>query len=417
MGRRVVITGLGVISPVGIELSDFWASLMEGRSGVSRVERFDVSDMDVQIGGEVKDFDPSRWFGRKEARHLDRFSQFALAAAEMAREDAGLQVDDLDKDRTGVILGSGIGGLQELEDQSHKLFERGPGRVSPFFVPKMMINAAPGQVAIRWGVRGPNFATASACAASTHALGVALDAIRNGRADVIISGGSEAALLRLGMAGFCSLKALSRRNDEPEKASRPFENGRDGFVLGEGAGVLVLETLENAQARGARIYAELLGFGMSDDGHHITAPEPEGYGMSRAMSLALKDGGLLPEQVSYINAHGTSTQLNDATETRAIRQVFGDHAASLAVSSTKSMTGHLLGGAGGLEAVVSALAVHHNRVPPTINYDEADPDCDLDYVPNQARDLAVEVALSNSFGFGGHNASLVFGRAPSASEA
>ncbi len=406
--RRVVITGLGVVSPIGCRLDAFWKNCVAGKSGIKTVERIDLSDFPVKIGGEITDFDPHDWLERKEAKNLDPYAHFAVAAAEMAREDSNLELTN--PDRVGCILGSGIGGLQEIEQQSHRLYSRGPGRVSPFFVPKMMLNAAPGNIAIRWGIRGPNFATASACTSSGHAIGVALDQIRLGRADVIFTGGTEGALERLGMAGFCSLRALSRRNDEPERASRPFDKDRDGFVLGEGAGVLVAEELEHAKKRGARIYCELIGYGMSDDGHHITAPQPEGLGAKASMRLALEDSGVTPERVTYINAHGTSTEFNDSAESRAIRGVFGDHADKLAVSSTKSMIGHLLGASGGVEAVVSALAVQNDLAPPTINYDTPDPDCDLDYVPNEARSMPMDVVLSNSFGFGGHNATVAFGK-------
>jgi 3-oxoacyl-[acyl-carrier-protein] synthase II len=408
--KRVVITGLGIISAVGLTVESFWKSNLEGRCGVGLIEGFPTEEYATRIAAEIRDFDPSPWLDRKEARRIDRYAQFAIAASDMALADAGLKEGNVDPNRVGVILGSGIGGLREIDAQYDKLHAKGPGRVSPFFVPKMMINAAPGLVAIRHGYKGPNFAAVSACAASTHAAGVAWDMIQAGRADVFITGGSEAAITPMGLAAFTNMRALSRRNDEPEKASRPFDKERDGFVMGEGAGVVVMESLEHARRRGARIYVEVMGFGMTDDCYHITAPDPEGEGAMRCMALALESGGLAPEEVDYINAHGTSTPHNDVVETRAIKRLFGEHAYRLCVSSTKSMIGHLLGGSGGAEMVATVLAMKDQVVPPTMNYETPDPECDLDYVPNEAREREVRVAISNSFGFGGHNATVALKR-------
>ncbi|MDK2888340.1 MAG: 3-oxoacyl-[acyl-carrier-protein] synthase [Thermoanaerobacter sp.] len=408
MSNRVVVTGLGIISPVGIGIETFWANITAGKSGVGAITRFDASAYDTRFAAEVKDFEPTRFMDKKEARRMDRFTQFALAATSMALEDANLNLEEVDRDRVGVILGSGIGGIETLEEQHRVLLKRGPGRVSPFFIPMMIANMGAGQIAITHQLRGCNLTVTSACASSSHAVGDAFRLLQWGYADVMITGGSEAPITPLAVAGFSAMKALSTRNEQPEKASRPFDAGRDGFVIGEGAAILVLETLEHARRRNARIYAEVAGYGTSCDAYHITAPDPEGSGASLSMELALKDAGLPPEKVDYINAHGTSTPLGDRLETVAIKRVFGEHAYRLAVSSTKSMTGHLLGAAGGLEAVVCVLALYHGIIPPTINYEEPDPECDLDYVPNQARKAPVEVALSNSFGFGGHNATLIF---------
>lgn len=407
MKKRVVITGMGVISPVGTGINAFWDALVKGRSGIGPISRFDASDLPTRIAGEVKDFDPMQYLDKKEARRMDRFTQFALCATQMALADAGLNVDNVDRERLGVVLGTGIGGTQTFEDQHRVLLERGRSRVSPFFVPMMIANLAAGQISIWLKALGPNFTVVTACASATNAIGEAFKVIQRGDADCVITGGTEAAVTPMSMAGFCAMKAMSTRNEEPQKASRPFDRDRDGFVLSEGAGILVLETLEHAQARGARIYGELAGYGCTADAYHITAPAPDGSRAARAMALALQDGGILPEEVDYINAHGTSTDLNDKLETLAIKKVFGDHAYRVPVSSTKSMTGHLLGAAGAVEAIACVLAINHGIIPPTINYENPDPDCDLDYVPNQARPAQVEVALSNSFGFGGHNASIV----------
>jgi len=405
---RVVITGMGVVSPVGTGLDTFWSALVNGVSGIRRITRFDASHYRTRIAAEVADFVPENYLDRKECRRMDRFTQFAVACAMMAVEDAGLDLTRVDKERTGVIFGSGIGGIETLEEQARVLFTRGPDRVSPFFVPMMIGNMAAGQIAMALGFYGPNFTLVSACASSNHAIGDAFKIIQSGAADVVVTGGAEAAITPLALAGFCAMKATSTRNDEPARASRPFDAERDGFVMGEGAAVLVLESEEHARRRGARIYAEICGYGMSCDAYHITAPDPEGMGAARAMANALADAGLRPEYIDYINAHGTSTPLNDQVETVAIKRVFGDHAYRLAVSSTKSMTGHLLGAAGGLEAVASVLAIFHQVIPPTINYEFPDPECDLDYVPNKARPARVRAVLSNGFGFGGQNASLVF---------
>lgn len=405
-----MITGLGVVSPVGHSVPEFWNALLEGRSGIDYVRSFPTESFSVRIGGEVRDFDPSRWMEPKEARRHDRFAQFALAAAAQAVEDAGLDFEQVDRARCGVVLGTGIGGLRELEVAEETFQKRGPDRVSPFFVPKIMMNAAPGHIAIRYRLGGPNFSTASACASANHAMGMALRLIQCGDADLLLTGGTEAALTHLGLAAFANMQALSRRNDEPQKASRPFDLHRDGFVLAEGAGVLVFEEYEHARRRGARIYAEVLGFGQSDDAYHITAPDPDGSGAALAIRRCLEDAGLRPEQVSYINAHGTSTKLNDISETLAIKQVFGAHARRVPVSSTKSMIGHLLGAAAAVELVATVLSVYHDRIHPTINYETPDPQCDLDYVPNRAREVRVEAAISNSLGFGGHNSCIAVGK-------
>jgi len=410
MTTRVVITGLAVISPVGIGKEVFWQKLTSGQSGITKITRFDVSEYPTQIAGEVKDFDPSLYMDKKETRRMDRFTQFAIAASQMAVADAGFNDDNLPKNRTGVIIGSGIGGIETFEDSARVLHEKGPNRVSPFFVPMMIGNMAPGQVAINLGVTGPNATVVTACASGTTAIGDSFRRIKCGEADVIITGGTEASITPLALAGFCALKALSTRNEEPEKASCPFDARRDGFVMGEGAGIVILESLESAQKRGAHIYAEVLGFGATADAHHITAPAPGGVGAAAAMREAIASAGLKPEDIDYINAHGTSTDLNDKYETMAIKAVFGEHAEKLAISSTKSMTGHLLGAAGGIETVATALAVENDLIPPTINYEVPDPECDLDYVPNVARKKIINYALSNSFGFGGQNASVLIGK-------
>ena len=410
MKRRVVVTGLGTVSPYGVGVPTLWESVRAGKSGIGLITRFDTADFPVKFGGEVKGFDPEQHFDKKEARHLDRVTQFALVAAEEARKDAGLDLSQVDRLRAGAIIGSGIGGLETTEDQVLTLRDKGVRRVTPFLVPMMMINAPGGQVAIAMGLRGPNFCVSSACASANHALGLAFHTIRYGHAELMFAGGSEAALTPIGLAGFCAARALSKRNEAPEQASRPFDKDRDGFVFSEGAGVLVLEEYEHAKRRGARIYAELAGFGNTDDAFHITAPHEEGDGAARAMAEALTDAGIGPADVQYVNAHGTSTDLNDRLETMAIKRVFGDHARKLAISSSKSMHGHLLGASGGVESIVTAMALHEQVAPPTINYTTPDPDCDLDYVPNTARPMAIEAALSNTFGFGGHNATLLFRR-------
>lgn len=408
MLNRVVITGLGVISPVGTGLETFWSNLTAGVSGVRRITRFDPTDYGTQIAAEVQDFDPTKYIDKKEARRMDRFTQFALAATSMAIQDAALDLEQVDRDRVGVIMGTGVGGIGTLEEQHKILLNRGPGRVSPFFIPMMIANMGAGQIAITYGLRGCNVVTTSACASGNNAVGEAFRVLQRGQADVMLSGGCEASITPLAVAGFIQMKAMSTRNEEPEKASRPFDAQRDGFVIGEGSAVLIMETLEHARRRGARIYAEIVGYGASCDAYHISAPDPEGKGAVLAMNLALQDAQLAPEAVDYINAHGTSTPLGDNVETLAVKQVFGNAAYRLAVSSTKSMTGHLLGAAGGLESVVCVMALHQGVIPPTINYEQPDPECDLDYVPNKARHTEVEVALSNSFGFGGHNATLMF---------
>lgn len=410
MRERVVVTGMGVVSPVGTGLEAFWSALVAGRSGIGPITRFDASEFATRIAGEVRDFDPTRYLDKKEARRMDRFTQFAVAAAGMALEDAGLGTDGLDRDRVAVILGCGIGGIETLEDQARVLVNRGPGRISPFFVPMMIPNMAAGQIAITFGFRGPNVTTVTACASGANAIGDAFKMIQRGQVDVAVTGGTEAPITPLSVAGFCAMKALSTRNDEPERACRPFDAGRDGFVMSEGAAVLVLEGLSHARRRGARIYAEVLGYGSSCDAYHITAPDPEGAGAALAMAAALADAGLGPQDIDYINAHGTSTPLNDRLESLAIKQVFGPRAYEIPVSSTKSMIGHLLGAAGAIEAVATILTMVRGVIPPTINYEEPDPECDLDYVPNVARPARVDRALSNSLGFGGHNVTLVFGR-------
>jgi 3-oxoacyl-[acyl-carrier-protein] synthase II len=407
MKRRVVITGMGIVSPIGIGPQAYWDSLRSGRSGVGRVTFFDVSTYPSQIDAEVKGFQPELYMDKKSLRRMDRFAQFALAAASMAIKDAGLDSDSIDKERVGVIVGSGIGGLSTIEEEYEVLRQRGASRVSPFLIPKLISNIAPGEIAIRWGFTGPNYSVSSACATSNHAMGDALRILRYGDADVIVAGGAEAAITPLGFAGFCSARTLSCRNDAPEKASRPFDKDRDGFIMGEGAGVVILETLEHAQARGVHIYGELAGYGATDDAYHITAPDPGASAAAKAMQLALMDAEVAPEKIQYINAHGTSTQLNDTTETKAIKKVFGAHAKKLAVSSTKSMTGHLLGAAGAAELIATVLCIEHQMVHPTINYETPDPECDLDYVPNRSRPMKLDCALSNSLGFGGHNAVLV----------
>ncbi|HNK13165.1 MAG: beta-ketoacyl-ACP synthase II [Nitrospira sp.] len=407
--RRVVITGLGLVTPLGTGVDKTWKALCAGESGIGRITRFDPTGYDAQIAGEVKDFDPAQFIEKKEIKKMDTFIHYAVGASQLAVDDANLKVAPEEATRVGVYIGSGIGGLGSIEHYHDVLKEKGPGRVSPFFIPMTIINLASGQVAIRVGAKGPNSCAVTACATGNHCIGDAYRLIQRNDADVMIAGGAEAAITPLGVAGFASAKALSFRNSEPTKASRPFDKDRDGFVLGEGAGVVVLEELEHARARGARIYAELIGYAMNSDAYHITAPPEEGEGAVRCMDMALKNAGVAKTDIGYINAHGTST-MADAIETKAIKHVFGEQAYRIPVSSTKSMTGHLLGAAGGIEAVFSILALHHGILPPTINLDHPDPACDLDYVPNQARPAQVQVALSNSFGFGGVNACLIFRR-------
>ena len=406
--RRVVVTGLGALSPVGNTADEFWSSLLQGRSGVGPITKFDTDGYPTRIAGEVRNFDPLNFVDKKDARRLDPYLQYAVASSVLAVQDAALDTGKVDGARFGVLIGSGIGGISTLLESHRNLLEKGPDRVSPFFIPMIIANMASGLVSIRFGARGPNSSVVTACATGNHAIGDSFKIIQRGDADVMIAGGSEAIIIPLTIAGFCSMKAMSTRNEEPTKAMRPFDATRDGFVCGEGAGIVILEALEHALARDARIYAEIVGYGMTGDAHHMTAPDPEGDGAMRAMTLALRDAGLDVSAVGYINAHGTSTPYNDKFETLAIKRVFGEHARRLAVSSTKSMTGHLLGAAGGVEAIATVLALHHGVLPPTINYETPDPECDLDYVPNQARKENVEVALSNAFGFGGTNATLAF---------
>lgn len=409
MDQRVVITGMGVISPLANDVKSFWDALLAGKSGIGAVTHFDASDYPSRIAGEVKDFDPLDYMDKRDARRMDRFVQFAVAAAKMALEDGAFDIQTIDPERIGVYIGSGIGGLSTWEEQHRILLEKGPRRVSPFFIPMMIANMASGQVSIMTGAKGPNSAAISACATGTHSIGDAFRIVQRGEADVMLAGGAEATITPTAFAGFSSMRALSTsRNDEPEKASRPFDKDRDGFVMGEGAGVLLLERLEHAKARGANIYAEIVGYGMSGDAYHLTQPAPNGEGAARCMKRAIEGAGLQPEDVGYINAHGTSTDYNDELETTAIKTVFGDHAYNLAVSSSKSMTGHLLGAAGAVEAIATAMALRDQMLPPTINYETPDPECDLDYVPNEARRAKLTAAISNSLGFGGHNATIAF---------
>ncbi len=406
--RRVVVTGIGLVSPLGIGTDLNWRALTAGQSGIGRITHFDPTAFASQIAGEVKNFDPLRFVDKKDVKKMDIFIQFAIAASQFAMDDSQLSVTVKNAPRVGVFIASGIGGFTSIEREHKALLEGGPRRISPFFIPSAIINLAAGQVSIRFGARGPNSATCTACSASAHAIGDAYEIIRRGDADAMIAGGSEAAITPMGVGGFAAMRAMSTRNDEPEKASRPFDKERDGFIIGEGSGVLVLEEREMALQRGAKIYAELVGYGMSADAYHITAPTEDGSGAVRVMEMALTKANVLPQQISYINAHGTSTPHNDRIETLAIKKLFGQHADKLAISSTKSMTGHLLGAAGGLEAGITALAVYHQTAPPTINLEHPDPDCDLDYVPHKCRPVKIEHALSNSFGFGGTNAALLF---------
>ena len=410
MTRRVVVSGIGLVSALGIGTRETWAALLAGQSGVTRITRFDVSGYATQIAAEVKGFDPLAFIEKKEIKKMDLFIQYAIAAAQFAMDDSGLQITETNAPNIGVYIGSGIGGFITIEREHEALLNGGPRKVSPFFIPSAIINLASGQVSIRFGAKGPNSATCTACSASAHAIGDAYEIIKRCDADAMIAGGSEAAICAMSVGGFGQLRALSTRNDEPARASRPFDKDRDGFIIGEGAGVLILEELEHARRRGATIYAEIVGYGMSSDAYHMTAPSEDGDGARRVMAMAVRKAGIAPSDVDYINAHGTSTPYNDRLETLAIRNCFGEHADKLAISSTKSMTGHLLGGAGGLEAGITALAVHHQVAPPTINLDDPDPECDLDYVPHQSRQMPIRYALSNSFGFGGTNAALLFKR-------
>ncbi len=406
--RRVVITGLGMISPLGIGVASSWSAAIAGVSGVGKITQWNASAFPVQIAAEVKDFNPEQWIEPKEVKKMDRFIQFGLATAQMAMDDSGYKITPENAERVGVCVGAGMGGLGSIEAYHSILVEKGHRRVSPFFIPMVIINLAAGNISIRFGAKGPNVSPVTACATGTHSIGEAFRWIERGDCDMVIAGGVESTITPLGIAGFASMKALSTRNDTPEKASRPFDRTRDGFVMGEGAGILIVESLESALARNARIYAEIAGFGMSGDAYHMSAPAPQGEGAARCMKISLKDAAIAPEAVQYVNAHGTSTPFGDELETAAIKTVFGEHAYKLCISSTKSMTGHLLGAAGGVEAIFSVLSVVNNIVPPTMNLEEPDPECDLDYVPNAARQTEVQCALSNSFGFGGTNASLLF---------
>jgi len=410
--RRVVITGLGCVTALAESAEGLFTALCEGKSGVSTIESFDAGIYPVRFGGEIKNFDPARYVEHRQSKRMDRFTQFAVAAAIQAVDDSGLDFEQEDSYRLGTIVGTGIGGIKEIEDQHLRLLNKGPRQVSPFTVPKLMSNAAAGNIAIRYGLRGPNICVVSACASASHAIGEAFANIMAGRSDIMVTGGSEAALTPIGLASFCAARSLSTRNDDPPAASRPFDKDRDGFVLSEGAGIIVLETYEHAKKRGAKIYAELLGYGATDDAHHVTAPMPKGAGAAQAMNFALIDAGIQPEQVDYINAHGTGTELNDIAESNAIRSVFGEHAYKLLISSTKSSLGHLLGASGAVELIVAVKAINKSVIPPTINLENQDERCDLkmDYVPLKARQAKVDIAISNSFGFGGHNACLVVGK-------
>ena len=398
---------MGAVTPIGIGSDEFWKSLLAGKSGITKISRFDASAYTTQIAGEVKDFDPGQYMDKKEAKRMDRFTQFAVASAKMAIDNAALDLEKEDRSRIGTIIGTGIGGMDTLHEQYRVLFEKGPGRISPFFVPMMIGNMAAGQTSITFGLQGPCTCVVTACATGTNAIGDAFKLIQRGDADVMVAGGTEASISPAATAGFCAMKAMSTHNEEPEKASRPFEKGRDGFVMGEGAGVVILESLEHALARGAKIYAEVLGYGFNADAYHITAPAPEGAQQAACMAMAIRDAGLEPADIDYINAHGTSTPLNDKNETLAIKSLFKDHAYKLAVSSTKSMTGHLLGAAGAVEFIALTMAIQDSMIPPTINYENPDPELDLDYVPNKARAKTINAGISNSFGFGGHNATIL----------
>jgi len=408
--RRVVVTGLGIVSPVGNTLATAWDSITNGRSGIGQITHFDTTGYTATIAGEVRDFDAKAWVNPKDAKKMDTFIHYGLAASMMAMEDAGLEITDANAERAGVLIGSGIGGVRGIEETAVDLYKGGPRKVSPFYVPSTIINMISGQLCIIKGFKGPNFSAVSACASSNHSIGMAMRMIQYGDVDIMVAGGAEHGCTPTSVAGFCSMKALSTRNDEPTKASRPWDRDRDGFVIGDGAGILILEEYESAKARGARIYCELVGFGASSDAYHMTAPSENGDGPARCMAMAMRDAKLNPDQVDYLNAHGTSTPLGDLAETQAMKRAFGDHAYKAMVSSTKSMTGHLLGAAGGVEAVFSILALHHGVIPPTINLDNPGEGCDLDFVPNVAREKKIDVAMSNGFGFGGTNGTLVFKR-------
>lgn len=410
MSRRVVVTGVGLVTPLGTGVEKTWEGLCSGRSGVDLITRFDTTDHDVKIAAEVKDFNPDDFMDKKVSKHLELFVQYAVAGAGMALKDADFAVTDENATRVGSITGTGLGGLPTIEKYHQVCLDRGPKRITPFFIPMVIPNMGAGQISIIYKTKGPNLATCTACAAGTHAVGEAFRSVARGDADVVITGGSESVICPLAVGGFNSMKALSRRNDDPSKASRPFDSDRDGFIISEGAGILILEELEHAKARGAKIYAEMVGYGLSGDGYHMAAPPEDGDGAVRCMEMALADAGMKPEDIDYINAHGTSTPLNDVVETRAIKRVFGEHAKKLAISSTKSMTGHMLGGAGGIEAVFTALSLHHQIAPPTMNLENPSDECDLDYVPNVARKMEMRAAVSNSFGFGGTNAVIVMKR-------
>lgn len=407
MKHRAVITGMGVVTPLGKLLEEFWDNLMEGKSGIGLLTRFDVAGLPTIVAAEVKDFEPTDYIDKKESRRMDRFTQFAMAAAKLALQDSGLTLENVDKERVGTVIGCGIGGVTAFEDQKEVLMAKGSSRISPFFVPMLISNMAAGHISIAYGFQGSSTTVVTACASATNAIGEALRIIQRGEADIVVCGGTEASITKLAFAGFCSMKAMSTEKEHLEQACRPFDKRRSGFVMGEGAGVLVLESVEHAEARGARIYAELAGYGSTSDAHHITTPAPGGAGAIRSMRLALNDAGVNADEVDYINAHGTGTGPNDVTETEAIKTLFGSHASKLAISSTKSMTGHLMGAAGAIEAIICALAIDRSSIPPTTNYGEPDPECDLDYVPNHSRKQTVNVAMSNSLGFGGHNATIV----------
>jgi 3-oxoacyl-[acyl-carrier-protein] synthase II len=408
MERRVVVTGLGAVTPLGIGVEPTWEGMRAGRSGITKITLFDATEFASQIAGEVRDFHPAAWMELRDARHSDRFVQFAVAAAVMAVRDSGIDLPGAAGERTGVLIGSGIGGTWTWEEQHRTLLEKGPRRINPFFIPMLIMDMASGRVAMRFQAKGPNLSIVTACATSAHALGEAAEIIRRGDAEAMIAGGAEAAVSPLALGGFCAMRALSRRNDEPERASRPFDRDRDGFVMAEGAGVVILEEFEQAKRRGARIYGELLGYGATGDAYHVTDPCPDGDGMARAMEAALGDARVTPEEVDYVNAHGTATPVGDPAETRALKRVFGERAGRVPVSSTKSVTGHLLGAAGAVEAIACLCAMRDGVAPPTVNLENPDPECDLDYVPNQAREAPIRLSMSNSFGFGGHNATLVF---------
>ena len=410
MKRRVVVTGIGVISPIGTGLDKYWNGLKNGANGIDSISYFDASDLDAKIAAEVKDFDPLQYISKKDLRRMDKFTHFAIGSAMMALEDPGIDTEAVDMNRFGVILGSGVGGIETFEVETKKMLERGPSRVSPFFIPMMIGNIGAGQISIATGAKGPNTTVVTACASSTHAIGDAFKIIQRGDADMMFAGGAEAAITRLSIAGFCSMKALSTRNDEPGKASRPFDKDRDGFIMGEGSGMLILEDYEHAVNRGAKIYAEMVGYGYTADAYHITSPSPDGEGAARSMKMAIDDAGILPSDVEHINAHGTSTPLNDKFETMAIKRVFGEGAKNISINSTKSMTGHLLGAAGSVEAIAIIMALKEGYIPPTINYETPDEGLDLDYTPNHGKERKIRYALSNSLGFGGHNGTILFKR-------